>query len=134
MIYSMQNRRLTIYKITVSIILSYLEKYMFKLQFLVIISGAIFSAEKILPCPQAMEWQKFILNSDCMIILPIEWIKNTGENVAWIFLRTAGQSYLVKIVLIVHNKYSRADIAHNSYNCSHAEQRTRTDKHIGTNR
>ena len=34
------------------------------------------------------------------------------------------QSYLIKIVLIVHNKCSHADIAHNSVNHSYAEQHT----------
>ena len=39
-------------------------------------------------------------------------IKSTVENVGWIFLNIADQSYLVKIVLIRHNKCSEADIAH----------------------
>ena len=37
----------------------------------------------------------------------------------------ADQSYLVKIVLIMHNKCSHADIAHNSVNRSDAKQCTR---------
>ena len=39
----------------------------------------------------------------------------------------ADQSYLVKIVLIVDNKCSYGDIAHNSVNCSNAKQHTRTN-------
>ena len=62
-----------------------------------------------------------------MIILPIVWVKNTIENVDWIFLKTGDQSYLAKIVLIMHNKCSQADLAQNSVNLSHAEQRTRTN-------
>ena len=46
-----------------------------------------------------------------MIILPIMRIKNADENVDWIFLKMADQSYLIKIVSIMHNKCSRADIA-----------------------
>ena len=38
-----------------------------------------------------------------------------------------------KSVLIVHNKCSQADIAHNSVNFSHNEQQTRTKKHFETN-
>ena len=37
----------------------------------------------------------------------------------------AEQSYFVKIVLIMHNKCSQADIAHNYVNRSKAEQRSR---------
>ena len=36
------------------------------------------------------------------------------ENLYKIFLMTADQSHLVKIVLIMHNKCSYVDIAHNS--------------------
>ena len=63
---------------------------------------------------------------------------NALENVDWIFLKVADQSNLVKIVLIklsylskivlivlMHNKCSQADIAHNSFNLSNNEQRTR---------
>ena len=57
-----------------------------------------------------------------MIILPIVCIKNTVGNLDCIFPKTSDQSYLVKIVLIMHNKCSQADITHNSVNCSHAEQ------------
>ena len=39
----------------------------------------------------------------------------------------ADQSYLVKIVLIIHNKCSQADIAHNTVNRSKAEQHTQTN-------
>ena len=46
-------------------------------------------------------------------------IKNT---VMQIFMKIADQSYLVKIVLILHHKCSQADIAHNSVNRSHSEQ------------
>ena len=67
-----------------------------------------------------------------MIILPIEWVKNTVENVVWIFLKMTDQLYLIKYVLIMHNKCSQADIAHNYDNCSHNEQRTLTNKHIET--
>ena len=49
-------------------------------------------------------------HSDWMIILPIMWVKNTVKNVCWIFLKTADQSYLVKIVLIMQNKCSQDDI------------------------
>ena len=57
------------------------------------------------------------------------------------------QSYLVKIVLNMHNKCSQTDIGHNYVNRSKAEQRTRTNlgnsnkqmderkhpsKHVGT--
>ena len=37
------------------------------------------------------------------------------------------RSYLVKIVFIMHNKCSQADIAHNTVNRSKAEQHTRTN-------
>ena len=56
-------------------------------------------------------FEKFILNSDFTIILPIMRIKNTVENTDWIFMKLADQSYFVKIVLIMHNKCSQADIA-----------------------
>ena len=65
--------------------------------------------------------EKFILNSDFTISLRI---KNTVENLDWIFLKMADQSFLVKIVLIMHNKCSQADIAHNYVYFSEAEQRT----------
>ena len=39
----------------------------------------------------------------------------------------ADQSYLVKIVLIAHCKYSQADIAYNYVNRSKAEQHTLTN-------
>ena len=39
----------------------------------------------------------------------------------------ADESYLVKIVLIMHNKCSRADIAHNFVNRTKAEQSSRTN-------
>ena len=55
------------------------------------------------------------LNSDSMIILPIVRVKNMLENVDWNNLMMADKSYLVKIVLIMHNKCSQADIAHNCY-------------------
>ena len=42
----------------------------------------------------------FILNSDLAITLPIVQIKNTVENVDWIFLKMADQSYLEEIFLI----------------------------------
>ena len=38
------------------------------------------------------------------IILPIVRIENAGENVDRFFLKMAAQSYLVIIVLIMHNK------------------------------
>ena len=60
--------------------------------------------------------EKFILNSDCMIILLIVWVENTVENEDWVFPKMVDQSYLVKIVLIMLNKCSQADIAHNSVN------------------
>ena len=43
--------------------------------------------------------EKFILNSDFTIILPIMWVVCTVESVDWIFLKTTDQSYLFKIVL-----------------------------------
>ena len=42
-------------------------------------------------------------------------------------LKMAEQSYLVKIVLIMHNKYSQAYIARNSVNRSKAKRLTRTN-------
>ena len=54
-------------------------------------------------------------------------IKNTVENVDLTFLKMADQSCLVKIVLIMHNKCSKAGIAHNFANRSTAEQRTLTN-------
>ena len=54
-------------------------------------------------------WRSCMINSDRMIILPIVWVKNTVENVAWIF--PENQAYLVKIIIIM-----QADIAHNSDN------------------
>ena len=59
------------------------------------------------------------------LFLSIVWVKNTVENVDWIFPKTVDQSDLVKIVLIVHNKCSQADIAQNFVNRSHAEQHVR---------
>ena len=47
--------------------------------------------------------RQIIINSDVTIIIPIMLIKNTFENDDWIFLKVADQSYLVKIVLIMHN-------------------------------
>ena len=61
-----------------------------------------------------------------MIIVPNVWVKNTVENVDRIFLKTEDESYLIKIVLIMHNKCSEADTSHNSVTRSHAEQRTQT--------
>ena len=69
-----------------------------------------------------------------MIILLIVWIKNTVENVYWIFLKTTDKSYLVKFVLIMHNKSSQADIAHNPVIRCLAEQRTRTNQRVQTKR
>ena len=54
-------------------------------------------------------------------------VKNPVENVDRIFMKTADQSYLVKTVLIMHNKYPQADIAHNYVNRSHPEQHTQTN-------
>ena len=42
--------------------------------------------------------EKFILNLDYTIILSIMRIKNTVQNVDWIFLKMVDQPYLVKIV------------------------------------
>ena len=53
-------------------------------------------------------------------------IKNAVENVYCIFLKMADQSYLVKIVVIIHNECSHADIAHHYVNRAKAEQHTRT--------
>ena len=53
-------------------------------------------------------------------------IKNTVGNVHLIFLKI-DQSCLVKFVLIMHNKCSKAGIAHNYANRSKAEQRTLTN-------
>ena len=64
--------------------------------------------------------QIFILNSDCMVILPIVCIENIVENVDWIFPKTAVQ-YLVKIGLIMHNNCLQIDIAYNSVDRFHAE-------------
>ena len=61
----MQNLNWTLYNITVSVI----ELYFSKIFTEIIISCNSFKA-KI-----------YILNSDCMIILPIVWVKNTVENV-----------------------------------------------------
>ena len=61
-------------------------------------------------------------------------IKNTAENVDWISPKMADQSHLVKIVVIMHNKCSQADTAHNSVKRSHNEQRTQTNYCIQTNR
>ena len=62
-----------------------------------------------------------ILNSDIAIVLPVTRNKNTVEYLNWIFLKTADQSHLVKIVLIMHIRYS-LDIAHNSVNSSNNQQ------------
>ena len=89
-----------------------------------------FWRHKMLPCSHGnWRWrdEKCILNSDCIIILPIERVKNMVENIYWTFLKTAVQSYLVKIFLIRHNKCSQTDIAHNSVYCPHAEHRTQTN-------
>ena len=43
------------------------------------------------------------------------------------FLYMADQSYLVKIVIIMHNKCSQADLALSYVNRSKAELRTRTN-------
>ena len=42
----------------------------------------------------------------------------------WIFPLAVDQSYFVKIVIIMHNKCSQADIAHNCVNRSHTEHHT----------
>ena len=55
------------------------------------------------------------------------WTKNTVENLDLNFLKTADEPFYVKIVLIVHNKCSQADIAHNYVSRSKVEQRTRTN-------
>ena len=68
--------------------------------------------------------KKFILNPDFTITLLIMRIKKTVQNVDLIFLKMADQSYLVKIVIIMHNKCSQADIVHKSVNRSNNEQRT----------
>ena len=70
--------------------------------------------------------EKFNLNSDFKIILPIMRVKNTVENLDLIFLNMADESYFVKIVLIIHHKCSQTDTAHNSVNRSDNEQRTLT--------
>ena len=54
--------------------------------------------------------EKFIIKSDFAIILGIMQVKNTVKNVDWIFLKMADQSYLGKIVLIMDNICSQADI------------------------
>ena len=58
-------------------------------------------------CPVAIQLliltEKFILNSDFTTVPPIIGIKNIDE----IFLKMADQSYLVKTVLILHNKCSQ---------------------------
>ena len=80
-----------------------------------------------------IDWKIHLKNSDFTIIIAIMRVKNTVENVNRLFLKIADQSYLVKIVLIERNKCSQADIAHNSVNRSHPEQRTRTNQRIQTN-
>ena len=52
-------------------------------------------------------------------------IKNSIENVDYIFLKMADQSFLAKIVLNMLHE-SQADITHNSVNRSHNEQLPRT--------
>ena len=54
--------------------------------------------------------KKRILISDCMNILRIGSVKNTVENVDWIVLKAADQSYLVKIVFIMHTKCSQSSL------------------------
>ena len=51
------------------------------------------------------------------------------ENVDWFFLKAADQSYLIKIVRIMHNKIicSQTEIAHSFVNRSHPEQHTGTN-------
>ena len=49
------------------------------------------------------------------------------KNVDYLFLVMADQSHSVKIVLIMQNKRSHANIAQNSVNRSHARQHTQTN-------
>ena len=44
--------------------------------------------------------EKFILNSNFMIILPIKRVKNTVENVDYIFLKIVDELYFLKVLLI----------------------------------
>ena len=54
------------------------------------------------------------------MVIPIVWVKNAAENIDLIFPKTADQTYLVKIVLIMQNKCSHGDIAHSSVNLVHS--------------
>ena len=96
----------------------------------------LFSAHVRLPWLEYSKAEKSILNSDGTIFLPMMGIKNLVENVDWIFLKTTDQPYciLVKIVLIMHNKYSQAYIAHNSVYHSYPEQHTRKNWRVQINR
>ena len=44
-------------------------------------SGVIFGGGRVLSWQLVLQSRKCILNSDCIIILPVVWIKNTAENV-----------------------------------------------------
>ena len=50
----------------------------------------------------------------------VDRVENTAENIDCFFPNTADSSYLFKTFLIIYNKSSQADIAHNSVNLSHA--------------
>ena len=62
---------------------------------------------------ECLKAEKIIVNSGCTIILPLMRVKNITENVDFILQKQADESYLVKIILIMHNKGSHSDIAHN---------------------
>ena len=78
--------------------------------------------------------EKFILNSDCTIILPIMRVKITVENKDWIFQKTLDQYFLLKIVLMLHIISSLADIVHSSVNRWHPEQHTHSNKEAHSNK
>ena len=112
-------------------------KYLLKWQFLLICFGKILRSV-VCSWPVAMETriltEQITLNLDFTIILPIKRIKNAVKNVDRIFLKMADQLYLDKIVLIMLNECSKANITHNSVNHSNNEQHTQTNHRTQTNR
>ena len=71
--------------------------------------------------------QKIDCKLNFTVILSKRRVKNTVEYADFIFQKMAHQSYFVKIVLIMHNKCSPANIAHNSVNRSHHERHSQTN-------
>ena len=131
MIYLMQNRIWTLRKITVNQILTVFKKnWKLTISFNSIWCIVWISTVRMRGAMATLiSLEKFHLRLNWNFIqyLQIIRFKNTLENVDWILLKMTYQSYLIKSVLIIHNKCPQADIAHNSVSRSHPEQHSRTN-------